>query len=190
MFKYVVYTFKITGTNIKVHIHNLREADENIKIRPINDEHVKELANAMMHSFDQFTTLVGLMDANVDVKNLHKPGAGSVQVLGGNHTRAALEMIGDIEILRSEEQYKFVKMDIYHNLTNKQALFIAYRHNDIHEQSKAMTFQEKVIFFHRLWEKINEDKFLREQPLKTRSTAWRSDVALHTNKTVSYDFIE
>lgn len=171
------------GTNVKVHIGNLREAEEKMKIRPINDEHVEELANSMIHSFDQYTTLVGLVNVNCDVNKLDQPGTGTVQVLGGNHTRAALEIIHEMDVLRTEAKYKFVKMDLYRNLTNEQALFIAFRHNDIHEHSRAMTFQEKVTFFHKLWDKKNNE--MKNKPMKVRTTAWRSDVALHTNKTVS-----
>ncbi|XP_061165628.1 early endosome antigen 1-like [Saccostrea echinata] len=71
-------------------------------------------------------------------------------------------------------------MDIYQNLTKDQALFLAYKHNELHEHSQELSFAEKVCFFHRLF--LNCQRNYAGQPHKTISTKWRSDIAAIMNK--------
>ena len=49
-----------------------------------------------------------------------------------------------------KEKDQFVYMDVYQNLTQDQDLFLAFKHNELHENTQELSFSEKVMFFHKV----------------------------------------
>lgn len=146
---------------------------------------MNELADSFIQNFQPYTTLVGLLRVceNVPIADLCLPGKKCVEVLGGNHTRAALQRILNSDECVQKKKYEFVYMDIYQNLTKDQALFLAFKHNEIHEHSQELSFAEKVSFFRKLL--LTCRRNYAGQTPKTISTKWRSEIAAIMNKSVS-----
>lgn len=102
--------------------------------------------------------MVGLLHVcDVTIADLEIPGKKCVEVLGGNHTRAALQKILHSDECMQKEKYEFVYMDIYQNLTKDQALFLAFKHNEIHEHSQELTFAEKSLLFSKTALNLSEE---------------------------------
>ena len=167
----------ISGENVKVHITNLTEPDAFLQIRTLNEDHVSNMAAKIERSYDPFTILIGILDDNCNVADLERPDQTKIQVLGGNHTRAALQLLHERGSTRDDTKY--VRMDLYHGLTNQQALFLAYSHNEMHEHSRQMSFEEKVNFFHNLRERTaaNNPKLTQ----RDLASAWREQIATLQN---------
>lgn len=145
---------------------------------------MNELADSFIQNFQPYTTLVGLLHVcDVTIADLEIPGKKCVEVLGGNHTRAALQKILHSDECMQKEKYEFVYMDIYQNLTKDQALFLAFKHNEIHEHSQELTFAEKVCFFRKLL--LTCQRNYAGKTSKAISTKWRSEIAAIMNKSVS-----
>uniref|UniRef100_K1QG55 Uncharacterized protein n=1 Tax=Magallana gigas TaxID=29159 RepID=K1QG55_MAGGI len=142
----------------------------------------KSLKDSFIQNFQPYTTLIGLLRVceNVPIADLCLPGKKCVEVLGGNHTRAALQRILKSDECVQKEKYEFVYMDIYQNLTKDQALFLAFKHNEIHEHSQELSFAEKVSFFRKLL--LTCRRNYAGQTPKTISTKWRSEIAAIMNK--------
>ncbi|KAK3083333.1 hypothetical protein FSP39_019784 [Pinctada imbricata] len=73
-------------------------------------------------------------------------------------------------------------MDVYSRLSDLQALHLAYSHNDMHENSRQMSFAEKVELFHNIRDRIVKSykDTLGERQIATK---WREEVANITSKT-------
>ena len=112
-----------------------------------------------------------------------RAGKICVEVLGENHTRAALQRLVKSSECTQKEKYQFVYMDVYQNLTQDQALFLAFKHNELHENSQELSFSEKVMFFHKLL--LDCERKFAGQTKKLISTKWRSEIAAIMNKSVS-----
>ncbi|XP_062576086.1 uncharacterized protein LOC134237970 [Saccostrea cucullata] len=170
----------LKGNHVKVHVANLISPDNDHCIRLLNEKHVNELVESFAKNFQPYTTLVGLISEDFTIEDLAIPGKKQIEVLGGNHTRAALQKIVNSAESTHKDQYEFIYMDVYQNLTKDQALFLAYKHNELHEHSQELSFAEKVCFFHRLLLKCQRNN--AGQPPKTISAKWRSDIAAIMNK--------
>ncbi|KAK3098183.1 hypothetical protein FSP39_016945 [Pinctada imbricata] len=140
------------------------------------------MAESFMLSYNNFTTFVGLVDDGCSIENLTVPGQCKVQVLGGNHSREAIQAIRKRDEFKDAEEFQFVYMDIYSNLTKEQAWYLGYSHNEIHSNSKEMSFMEKVTFFRKALESCQSRCEGANQ--KKISQQWRSDLAAVLNKTL------
>lgn len=79
-------------------------------------------------------------------------------------------------------------MDVYQNLTQDQALFLALSiGNELHENSQELSFSEKVMFFHKV--SLDCERKFAGQTKKLISTKWRSEIAAIMNKSVSIMYI-
>jgi len=86
----------------------------------------------------EFHLLAGLLTRG-DIEQADQPGACTVEVLGGNHTRAALTCLFQQGLHPGK-----VLVTIYKDLTDNEALKVGYHHNVTAELSRSMTFLEKV----------------------------------------------
>lgn len=78
---------------------------------------------------------------NVVPEDFRKPGSVDVEVLGGNHTRLALQSLLEKGLLHSP----YVKVNLYQPLPRTEALTLGYQHNFLlEEKKKPMSFVEKV----------------------------------------------
>lgn len=125
-----------------------------------------------------YTTLIGVLKTDVEnTEALQHPHTAEIEVIGGNHTRAALQKLqleGHIE-----ENY-CVLVNVYRKLTVAQTLHLGFMHNEMHESSRKMSFQEKVILFRKLRNEVRTDAKKPRQSV----IEWRGRVATVINKTV------
>lgn len=107
-------------------------------VRHIDEVHVQTLKEEYKRTSTSFGILAGVVWGNVDVKTLKEPQVNKIEVIGGNHLRAALqELHKEGTLLR---QTLLVKL--YSGLTNEECLQIGYYHNEVISKSKQMTFME------------------------------------------------
>ena len=127
--------------------------------------------------------MIGLVDNKCDTSKLDIEGTASVQVLGGNHSREALQIL---RTRTKSESYttenNFVYMDVYCNLTKEQAWYLGMSHNSIHTNSKAMNFIENIRFFHKARQDCT-DKMPGETKKKI-AEKWRSIISAVLNISV------
>ena len=110
-------------------------------MRPVDPDHVKFLTDELRQSADLFVMLAGLVHDTVELDELKEPHCGvDVEVLGGNHTRIALQYL----LSSGHLQKECVKVRIYKDLTNDEALSVGYLHNKKAEKSKKMTFMDET----------------------------------------------
>lgn len=90
----------------------------------------------------QFVILVGMLNSStMDPEKLSDEGYGKVEVLGGNHTREALQSL----LLKGALSCSTVKVNIYKPLPVSSALAVGYQHNAIlQEKRRPMHFIDKV----------------------------------------------
>ena len=131
----------VTGDCVEVHITNLAEPACERLVRPVDPDHVQYLTDEMRKSAELFIVLAGMVDEEVDLDQLKEPNCGTdVEVLGGNHTRIALQYLHSSNHLHKET----VKVRVYKDLTDAEALSIGYLHNKQAEKSKKMTFMDET----------------------------------------------
>ena len=101
--------------------------------------HVLFLEKSFMASPGQLHLLIGNINSDVtDVAKLKEAGSYEVEVLGGNHTRAALQSLKSKDLWPSP----YVKMNVFRKLTTIEALQQGQLHNDVLEKSKKPTFMD------------------------------------------------
>ena len=165
---------------MKVHISNLISPSEKRSIRPLDNKHVLNLVKVFDNKYSGYTTLVGLV---LEKNNTDYSSAGDnkIEVLGGNHTRVALQTLikqNGVDIC----DYEFVYMDLYHDLTDQQAWFVGLQHNEIHESSRPINFADKCTLLRKLFiASKNKHGQLKRKEIATK---WRSEVAATTGKSV------
>ena len=129
-----------------------------------------------MSSPGQLHLLVGnVMEDITDVDALKESGTYEVEVLGGNHTRAA------IQNLRSKGLWStsIVKMNVYRRLTTIEALQQGQLHNDVLNKSKKPTFMDNCRLIRSL-------KPAGQSPDDIRS--WKEDLMTVYSYTVSLQY--
>ena len=154
-----------------MHLGNLVEPDDIISVRKPNQEHITHLKKELK-SGNMYTVLVGYTDdPTISLEKLATPGTGKIQVLGGNHTRLALQ-----EILTEDPLFKLqtVFVDIYVGLTEEESLRIGVYHNQIHDSARKITFEEEVRLFRKLLFRTRE--LHPEDHPKTQSSHWRTTI--------------
>lgn len=127
------------GTSIRVHVLNLVEPVASRRIRDLDTGHVKFLEDSFLASpGGEFHLLAGLL-VEGDIERVAEPGEAKIEVLGGNHSRAALSSLH-----RRGLHDSFCLVSIYEGLTDEEALKLGYHHNKISERAKAMSFVDIV----------------------------------------------
>ena len=126
-----------------MHVSNLIAPHPSRATRNIDYEHVGTLTNSFKE-FDhgQLVIVVGMLtNEAIKLDNLHVEGTGNIEVLGGNHTRQALQSLLQRGLLCE----KTVKVNLYKPLPITAALAIGYQHNAVlHEKKRPLTFMDKV----------------------------------------------
>lgn len=129
---------------------------ESREVRPLDPEHAKKLEKDMKRNPDcNFTKLLLHIRKDpheVDVEKLNS-GEYTFEVLGGNHTRYALQTLG--------QHNMFVDAAVYAGLSDGQALCLGLQHNQLHKNAKPMTFTNYVLKFREHWEKNTKHLILQ-----------------------------
>ncbi|XP_053406200.1 uncharacterized protein LOC123523270 isoform X2 [Mercenaria mercenaria] len=125
---------------VLVHIDNLVQPADDVCVRPLDFNHVSVLEKSFLKQQGQISIMVGSVPVGTDISVLSSPGMCEVQVLGGNHSRTALQSLNRKGLLHS----KLVKMQIYAGLSTEDALQLGVHHNEVNTLSKELSFIEKV----------------------------------------------
>ena len=130
----------LTGDAVKVHISNLIEPVRSRLVRSIDESHVEVLKEELRQVGSSFCVVVGVcftLDGH-SIKELEKPCDMKVAVIGGNHTRAALQDL----VKEGELSKETISVKLYRDLSNTECLEIGFFHNKSLEKSRTMTFIE------------------------------------------------
>ena len=102
-------------------------------MRPLDKSRLNTIVEKLTNDHNLYTTFVVLIDEKCNITTLKTPGKYKVQVIGGNHTRAALQSP------RTDDEDIRV-------LSVEQSLYVAYMNNEMHETSRRMTLLKKYAF--------------------------------------------
>lgn len=136
----------ISGDNVKVPVSSLHAPEASRLFRMAEESHVEEIKKGLVASN---VTLGGPLichvpgiDPAVITKDVLENGVYLLEVLGGNHTRVALQQL-------AEEDARFTSWEVkvYANLCDTQALYLAHEHNRLHELGKHTSFEDYIRFF-------------------------------------------
>ena len=165
-----------SGTHIQVHISNLINPGVQRRVRDLDYAHIDRLKTAFKTSYrTEFNSLVGLViNKPLTDDEYVIPGRATVEVLGGNHSRVALQELN---------MQQCVPMVLYYNLSDKQALTIGVEHNRTNENAKLMTFVETILLFRNVLEIKRKENV--EKTKRQISILWRTDLCGITQKNVS-----
>lgn len=139
---WLVEFYLLPGT-YDVHIENLIAPHSLRSTRLLNHEHVGVLSESFQeNSLGHYVILVGMLTSEtVNPVELRNDGCCKVEVLGGNHTRQALQSLHERGTLTNP----LVKVNVYRPLPVTAALAIGYQHNTLlQEKRRPLQFIEKV----------------------------------------------
>jgi hypothetical protein len=139
---YYIFIFIFSGT-VEVHIDNLIAPHPSRATRVLDHDHVGKLTESFSdNSCGQVVIFQGMLtDDMVTHSTLYQEGSGKVEVLGGNHTREALQTLHRKGTLG----YTTVKCNLFRPLPRIFALRIGYSHNMVlHEKVKPVSFMDKA----------------------------------------------
>ena len=132
-----------------IHVSDLEEAPENYRVRSLDLTHKDRIKASLRHMDAQNTILclnvLGCTRQEAEEKVGIK-GALRYQVIGGNHTRAAIQ---DLH-LEGDSRFETWMADVYWNLSPEEALRGGFNHNSVAGSNKAMTFAEEVGLFRKV----------------------------------------
>jgi hypothetical protein len=74
-----------------------------------------------------------------DLENAMQERGMRIEVIGGNHTKAAL-----MTLYRQGLRNPYVQMTLYEGLTDEEALKVGLHHNETNLKAKPMSFLDKV----------------------------------------------
>ena len=122
-----------------MHISNLIEPSPRRLVRSVDSEHVQFLTEEFKTNSTSFVILAGFVENDCDVLSLREPDCGTeVEVIGGNHSRIALQYLLASGYLTEET----VRVKLYSGLTDDEALEVGVFHNSQAQKSKKMTFMD------------------------------------------------
>ena len=120
-----------SADHIEVHVENLVEPCDTNLFRNPDVEHVKQLKKEMLERPNALFTLMACnirqKPAKKDLSLLKLPGKARIEVIGGNHTRLAIQELNDDPDNDFKRNQCVVRL--YFNLSQDMALHVAYNHN-------------------------------------------------------------
>lgn len=161
-----------------MHIENLVSPTRDRMVRAVDYSHVSFLEKSFQAGFTQIHLLIGVVALDTNVKNLIKPGVAKVEVIGGNHTRLALQSLNSKGLLSNP----LVKLNLYSQLTLTECLSVGVKHNEVLLSSKEMTFIDKVKLIRS--RKPREEKLLEAGADHLRK--WKKELMVIFNKKVCW----
>ncbi|KAL3836564.1 hypothetical protein ACJMK2_021988 [Sinanodonta woodiana] len=169
-------TFDSENTNGEAKVQLEREECQGITCldRTMIKAHLIAIADSFQGSFDHFTTLLGLVDPWCIINNLAEPGAVKVQVLGGNHTRAALQLLRGKTEYRKDKSYDHVIMDVYKGLSEEQCLYVK---DEFSREGGILPLTVR-----------EEKRSMNNKSPNVIAVSWRAEISTFAIKTVSIVF--
>ncbi|XP_053393658.1 uncharacterized protein LOC123543365 [Mercenaria mercenaria] len=132
---------------VSVHLDNLVGPMDGRAVRPVLTSHVKELEEAFLKNRvqSQYKILVGLLvDGSIEMAS--KPGGCTVEVLGGNHTRIALQTLRKRGLWKLDE----LRVEVHANIDDQECLSLGIQHNVVDKQALEMCFMDEVRLIRKL----------------------------------------
>lgn len=160
----VIVYFISTADSFKVKVNLLTAPSLINQVRGVDEKHSQKLQKEMEKNPDcQYLKLLvhipGVVAADV-VHDKINSGDYNLEVIGGNHTRIALQSM-------KQAKKEFVDAAVYAGLSPIQALSLGIKHNDTHNHAKAMGFHDYVHLFRKIWHNTISD--LEHPTMKERS---------------------
>ena len=178
MFYYsCIYIF--LGECVEVNVRNLENPNCSRLFRDIDIKHVNDIKEALKRNETCFSVLVGNVP-NIDrqkisLKKLKKPNTYTIETIGGNHTRKAIQELLDEDEIKYKH-LEIVRCRMYVNLSSVDALRIGHEHNILNDVGKSTSAEDLVKLFRRELERIYHGSF-REIPLHIIKL-WHSNLCL------------
>ncbi|KAK3100259.1 hypothetical protein FSP39_017051 [Pinctada imbricata] len=139
------------------------------KVRDLNEKHVTELEKEFIETPQVFSVLIGhVIRPDATLESIQKEGYPYIEILGGNHTRQALQNLS-----KRNKSIQRVCIDVYKDLSTTEAIMLGVQHNAKHEHSRHTTFEDLVKLFRRL----HKDCQSKEVLPKKRAALWRQEIA-------------
>ncbi|KAL4233079.1 hypothetical protein ACF0H5_007764 [Mactra antiquata] len=163
----VIFTSNEQDECVKCHISNLKPPTDESLLRPLNMDQVEALRINYLQGGFQFKVMVGILkkgDINKasvlgDINKASVLGGAEVEIIGGNHTRAALQSLYDTNMFTED-----VLVTVYkNNLSYAEILSVGFLHNKIDDGALSMYFIDRV-------------RVIRK--IKTRTKKWSSEAAM------------
>lgn len=151
--------------------------------RPLDPSHVVKLKEAIR--IDPILThsiMLGHTE-DTDVTRI-KNGTAKVEIIGGNHTRQAIqELLADDSLPASLKQ-KLAKWPckVYNGLHPRQKLYLAIQHNTANENIKLMLYEDVCFLMRQEWHKTCALGLSD----KDRDNIWRTSLCSLLRLTVSF----
>lgn len=130
--------------------------------RAIDNRHVEEIKTALSKKEACFTVLlgnvIGISRKKIKERKLRKPGRYTIETVGGNHTRKA------IQELIEEDEARFnhlctVRCRLYFNLPHVEALRLGHDHNMTNDLSKPTSVDDFIRMFRKELHKLFDRNF-------------------------------
>lgn len=134
---------------MKVHISNLMAPADDRCFRNLDSKHVKQLKTFYKDQTMCHTVLIGNIVGTIPLTQkelchkLEVPGEISIETLGGNHTRYAIQEL----LNEGQTTIEQVTCRLYLNLDDKLALQLGYDHNVSNGLGKPTSFIDLCIMF-------------------------------------------
>ena len=131
---------------IKVPTVDLISPGDQSLFRKLTPVHIQELKNEIARNpRSNFTLMVVNVPNSVDLRQVKTPGAYKYEVLGGNHTRAAIQAL--LNENPGDERFAYWPVRLYAGLNIQQCLSIGNTHNRMHQFILNTSFAEYVQLF-------------------------------------------
>lgn len=168
-----------TADSLKIKVDLLEPPEKSTMCRPLDLSHVEDMKMAIKNNPTKCTILIGCVN-NATVAQITS-GAVGVEVIGGNHTREAVQQLRRDACTPAElkKAIEFWPCKVYTGLSIKEKLHLGVAHNDLHTNSKNMQFPDHCFLFRQLW---RDDK---------SESNWRNDIVavLRLKVSMIFDFL-
>ena len=126
---------------VPVHILNIIPPESSRKVRDLDKDHVEKLKGEFQRYRSPFLMLAGHVAEDIDLDTLKQESdLPTVEVIGGQHTCAALKELHD----EGMESCSVVYMNIFKGLSDTEAIEIGFHHNEMVKLGKPLEFMDLV----------------------------------------------
>ena len=143
-----------SGKAMKVSLSNLIEPASKRRLRRVDREHVQSLKDSFTARPEVQTIFCGNITGGITKQSVReqamRKNAIKVEVIGGNHTRIALQ-----ELANEGKVTEYVLCNVYLNLNDAEALKLGYDHNVINDIGKSTSAEDLLLLFRQELEKLD-----------------------------------
>ncbi|CAH1802257.1 unnamed protein product [Owenia fusiformis] len=150
-------------------------APEN-KVRSVNDEQVEAITDSIIKRPDaSFSIMLGHIDSNQPVSERDvRNGKYSIEILGGNHTLAAIKGLFASDGFNDTSKYSTCQVKVYWGLARPQILQLAIDHNAVMSVHLRPKYVDIVKLFRRELTRVLNTEDVPANLSKEDNKTWRS----------------